>query len=282
MPERVVQVGDLELWTEDFGDPSDPTILLNAGGGAPGIIWSEAFCRDLASAGRRVIRYDYRDTGLSSTVDFEVSPYTISDLTADAVGVLDAYDVQAAHFVGLSLGGQVVQTAGLEHPDRVASITSISSTPLRGSVQSGDGELSGISQHFQEASAAMLTASDEEEERVDRFLDFMKAGGITEPFDEAELRSFAKRAFARTKERGGGVKHVMAQVATPECREELGRIAAPTLVIHGANDRCISVAHGQATKDAIPGARLLVIERMGHIPRPEPKEMLAAIIEHSA
>jgi pimeloyl-ACP methyl ester carboxylesterase len=282
MPERVVQVGDLELWTEDFGDPSDPTILLNAGGGAPGIIWSEAFCQDVASAGRRVIRYDYRDTGLSSTVDFEVSPYTISDLTADAVGVLDAYDVRRAHFVGWSQGGCIAQTAGFEHPDRVASVVTISSTPLRGSVHSGgDGNLPGVSEEFQKAGVALMTAADNEE-WVDRLVASIKAGGITEPLDEQELRSFAKRAIGRGGKTEKVVNHVMALVATPECREELSRITAPTLVIHGANDRAISVAHGQATVDAIPGAKLLVIEGMGHVPRPEPPEMLAAIIEHSA
>jgi len=280
MPERLIRIGELELWTEDFGDPADPAVLLNSGGGAPGILWSESFCGALADAGRHVIRYDYRDVGLSSVVDFGANPYTISDLVTDAISVLDAYDAGAAHLVGWSQGGVIAQTAALEHPDRVASVVSIASTPLRGAFHSGgDGALGGPEPEFAEAGLAMIGAQDDEE-RLDRYVDFMRVGCGTS-FDEEQTRAFGAWALRRGRGPEGVMNHVMAMAATPECRDELRRITAPTLVIHGTHDRVIPMPHGEATAAAIPGARLLVIEGMGHIPRPEPKEMLAAIVEHT-
>lgn len=284
MVERTIEIGGLEIWTEDFGDPSDPVVLLNAGGGAPGVIWSEAFCESLAAGGRHVIRYDYRDIGLSSRVDFEASPYTLADLTADAVGVLDAYGVTTAHFVGWSMGGQVAQCAALDHPDRVASVTSISSTPLRGAAYgASESDLPGVSPAFLEAGAAMMAVPlSDVEGRVDATVAFFVAGGITEPFDEEELRTFARRAMARTQVPQNSANHILAGAGMPERRNELARVTAPTLVVHGTNDLALGVEHGRATADAIPGAKLLLVDGMGHIPRPEPPQMLTAILEHTA
>lgn len=284
MPERVVHVGGLEIWTEDFGDPADPAVLLNAGGGAPGILWTEGFCRGLADGGRHVLRYDYRDTGLSSRVDFESHPYTMDDLVADAVGVLDAYGIATAHFVGWSMGGVIGQTSALDYPDRVASVTSISSTRLRGSaIRGDDDELPGASREFLEAGAAMMALPPSDVDgRVEATVDFFKAGGITEPFDAQDLLAFARRAITRTREPQNTVNHVLAAAATPGRGRQLARIAVPVLAIHGSNDLVYGLEHGRATADAIPGARLLVIEGMGHIPRPEPPQMLAAILEHTS
>ena len=284
MTERTITIGDVELWTDPLGDPADPTVLLNAGGGAPGIIWSEPFCEALAAGGRHVIRYDYRDTGLSSRIDFDVAPYTVDDLVTDAIGVLDAYGVGAAHLVGWSMGGQVAQTAALDHPDRVNSLVSVSSTPIRGSGFAGGSDgLPGPSTAFLEAGAAMMAVPPADVEgRVRATVAFFVAGGVTEPFDEEHLSDFARRAITRTREPQNTVNHIRAGAATSERRAELARITAPTLVIHGTNDLVLGVEHGRATADAIPGATLLIIDGMGHIPRPEPKEMLDAILEHTA
>src|SRR2546423_177171 len=134
MSERVVEANGIEIWTEDFGEPADPTVLLIMGASAQGIMWPEELCERLVEGGRHVIRYDNRDTGQSTCADFSQKTYTVKDMADDAVGVLDAYGVDRADVVGASMGGMIAQTVALEHPERVRSLTSIMSTPLAGSI----------------------------------------------------------------------------------------------------------------------------------------------------
>src|SRR5436190_11031502 len=122
MAEKTVQANGVEIWTEDFGDPADPTILLIMGAGGQAILWPDPLCTSLVAGGRHVIRYDNRDVGqTTSHADFSAHPYTIGDMAADAVAVLDAYGVERAHIVGASMGGMIAQTVALEHPGRVLS-----------------------------------------------------------------------------------------------------------------------------------------------------------------
>jgi pimeloyl-ACP methyl ester carboxylesterase len=121
--EKTVRSGDLELWTESFGDASRPTVLLIMGVMNQGILWPDEFCAEIADSGYHVIRYDHRDTGQSSSVDFEEHPYTLDDLASDALKVLDGYGVEKAHVVGLSMGGFLAQLLALDHPDRILSLT---------------------------------------------------------------------------------------------------------------------------------------------------------------
>ena len=129
MSERVVGANGIEIWTEDFGDPADPALLLVMGATAQGIAWPDEFCQQLADGGRHVIRYDNRDTGQSTCRDYATNPYTVSDMAADAVGVLDAYGIDAAHVAGASMGGMITQALAIEHPTRVITMTSIMSSP---------------------------------------------------------------------------------------------------------------------------------------------------------
>src|SRR5215831_14787974 len=129
MAERMVRANGIELWCEDFGDPGNPAVLLVMGAGGQGIMWPEEFCAALADAGFYVIRYDNRDTGHSTCVDFSKAPYTLSDMARDAIGLLDAFGIARAHVIGASMGGMIAQTLAIEHAGRLRTLTSIMSTP---------------------------------------------------------------------------------------------------------------------------------------------------------
>ncbi|MDH3683039.1 MAG: alpha/beta fold hydrolase, partial [Acidimicrobiia bacterium] len=132
--ERTIEANGIELCVDSFGDPADPAILLIMGAGGSMLLWEEGFCDRLADGGRYVMRYDNRDTGKTTSCPLGEPNYTIDDMAADAVAVLDAYGVEQAHIVGASMGGMITQVVGLNHPERVLSLTPIMSTPDPGAV----------------------------------------------------------------------------------------------------------------------------------------------------
>src|SRR5215218_10849027 len=129
MQARRIKADGVDLYTETFGDPSDPVVLFIMGAMASAVWWPEDFCRMLADRGRFVIRYDHRDTGRSTSYEPRQPEYTGDDLTRDAVGVLDAFGIQAAHLVGVSAGGGIGQEIAVDYPDRVISLVLISTSP---------------------------------------------------------------------------------------------------------------------------------------------------------
>ncbi|HTO56482.1 MAG TPA: alpha/beta hydrolase, partial [Pseudomonadales bacterium] len=132
MAERMIDSNGIHLWTENFGDPRNPTLLLIMGASAQGIQWPEPFIEKFVERKYHVIRYDNRDTGQSTCFDFSENPYTLDDLANDAIGVLDAYDVGSAHLAGASMGGMITQTLMVQQPKRVRSASIIMSSPLAG------------------------------------------------------------------------------------------------------------------------------------------------------
>ena len=265
--EERARVGELEIAYETFGDPADPTVLLVMGLGSQMINWPEELCERLAAAGLHVIRFDNRDAG-RSTVLGEVPapefrrvaageaepPYPLSDMAADAVGLLDHLGVERAHLVGASLGGMIAQRVAIDHPDRVLSLASIMSTTGERSV--------GLPSEAAREVLLRRAPSDR-----DGYVEAtVRARGVigSQPHDEERTRSFAERAFERGYHPEGTARQLAAIVATPDRTEALGRLRLPTVVIHGSEDALIGISGGEATAAAIPGAELVVIEGMGH------------------
>ena len=279
MPERMIEANGIELCTEPFGEAADPPILLVMGIGASMLWWEEGFCRMLADSRRFVIRYDHRDTGRSVTYEPGLPPYTGDDLVADAVGVLDAYGIPAAHVVGVSAGGAFAQVLALEFADRVLSLVLISTSLAVPSER----ELPWPTEEFaQFATEANVDWSDDE--WVIEYLvgyQRMLAGG-RRAFDESAARELLRRDIERARNFAAAQNHDAIE-DNGHSRKPLSSITAPTLVIHGDADPMFPLEHGKALVAEIPGARLLTLADAGHgVERADWEAIADAIVEHTA
>jgi pimeloyl-ACP methyl ester carboxylesterase len=278
MSERMIEAKGVELCTESFGDPADPPVLLVMGIGASMLWWEEGFCRMLADGGRFVIRYDHRDTGRSVTYEPGRPEYTGADLVADAVGVLDAYDIPAAHVVGVSAGGAFAQLLALDLSDRVLSLVLISTSRAVG----GGRELPPPTEEFGRfVSTARVDWSDVGSV-IDHQVDYARvlAGG-ERPFDEAAIRRLVRREVERAGDFRAAQNHDVLAGGEPS-HEPLSSITVPTLVIHGSADPMFPLEHGAAVAQEIPDARLLTLEGAGHgVYRADWETIVSAILEHS-
>jgi pimeloyl-ACP methyl ester carboxylesterase len=260
VPERMVEANGVAICTEPFGDPADPPLLLVMGIGASMLWWDEGFCRMLADAGRFVIRYDHRDTGRSVTYEPGRPGYTGADLVDDAVGVLDAYEVEAAHIVGVSAGAAFAQLLALDHPGRVLSLVLISSSPAT----PGDRDLPSPTSAFGDFVAAAHVDWSDPASVVENQVGYarMLAGG-QRPFDEEGCRALVRRDVERAGDLAALQNHE-AIADGDRSYPALSRITAPTLVIHGTADPMFPPQHGQALAAEIPDARLLLLDGAGH------------------
>jgi pimeloyl-ACP methyl ester carboxylesterase len=278
LAERTIEANGVELCSEPFGDPADPPVLLIMGTGASMLWWEEGFCRVLADGGRFVIRYDHRDTGRSVTYEPGHPDYTATDLVADAAGVLDAYDIPAAHGVGVSAGGAFAQLLALDFADRVLSLTLISTSPA----VRGGRKLSQPSEQFGDfASTARVDWSDADSV-IAYQVDYVRllAGG-ERPFDEAPIRRLVRREVERARDFAAAQNHNLLAEGEPG-HEPLSSITVPTLVIHGTADPMFPLEHGKALAEEIPGARLLTLEGAGHgVYRADWDTIVTAILEHT-
>jgi pimeloyl-ACP methyl ester carboxylesterase len=262
--------GDITLAYEEFGDAGDPPLLLIAGLGAQLISWHEPLCELLADRGVRVIRFDNRDSGLSTHID---RPYSLEDMAADAAGLLDALGIRSAHVVGVSMGGMIAQALAYEHPERVRSLVSLMST-------TGEGAVSRPTPEAREALTWPRSTTPDEAER--RSLDWVRVVGSPGLFDEQLVRDRARAAFERDSDPTGFQRQLDAIYAARDRTERVREIKAPTLVIHGALDPLIPPEAGRATAAAIDGAELLVIEGMGHdMPPPLWPKLAEAMAAHA-
>jgi pimeloyl-ACP methyl ester carboxylesterase len=281
--ERMVRANGVDPCVRTSGVPGDPAILLLAGMASPMDVWPDEFCARLAEAGRFVIRYDYRDTGRSVTYPPGAPDYTFRDLVADALGLLDVFGVGTAHLVGISMGGGLAQVIGVEHPDRVASLTLMSTSPGPGP----DSGLPGVADRLTEHFAVAATEPDWADRTavVEHIMRDFRAYAGTIPPDEAELRELAERIVDRaTDVRSTQGNHALIDDGGGEpVRPRLGQITAPTLVIHGTEDPLFPLAHGEALAREIPGARLLPLAGAGHElpPRPHWDAVITALVAHT-
>jgi pimeloyl-ACP methyl ester carboxylesterase len=276
--ERMIEVNGVELCTEPFGDPRDPLILLVMGIGASMLWWEEPFCRLLAEGGRFVIRYDHRDTGRSVTYEPGRPQYTGADLVADAVGVLDAYEIAAAHVVGVSAGGALAQLLALGFPDRVLSLVLISTSPAT----PGERSLPSATERFNDFLASADVDWSDRSSVIDYLVGYerMLAGGVR-PFDEAAWRELVGRDVERARDIAASENHSLIPEGDAPS-ESISSIAVPTLVIHGTADPMFPLAHGEALATEIPGARLLTLDGAGHgVERPDWEPIARAIVAYT-
>jgi pimeloyl-ACP methyl ester carboxylesterase len=248
-------VNGLRIEYDTFGDAAGAPLLLISGLGVQMIGWDEEFCELLASRGFHVIRYDNRDVGLSTWMDGGAG-YTLDDMAADAVGLLNALDIPAAHIVGASMGGFIAQLVALNHPDRVLTLTSMISGP------NGEDQV----QPTPEAMALLMTpVPATREERIELGVRSKKELlGPADPFDGSYERVRVAAAVDRAYHPAGFVRQLQAVTAAPSRLSRLAELRVPTLVVHGDADILVPVENGRLVAAAIPGARLLEIAGMGH------------------
>ncbi len=271
--ERIAKVNGIEICFETHGDPTDEPMLLVMGLGSQLLYWPITLVDALVDRGFYVIRYDNRDVGLSTkfpnvhTGEFLTTflaamqgeavdvPYRLTDMAADAVGLLDTLDIASAHVVGVSMGGMIAQTIAIEHPDRVRTLTSIMSTT---------GELD-VGQPAPEAmSALMAPVPTTRDEAIEAGVASRKVIGSPEHFDEPFIRDLSARAYDRCWNPAGTARHLLAIAASGSRADALAELDVPTLVIHGDSDPLVRPTGGERTAALIPGAELVMLEGMGH------------------
>jgi pimeloyl-ACP methyl ester carboxylesterase len=286
--EQIIPTNGVELWCETFGfeeRPEADAVLLITGSGNSGTMWDPTFFEPFLDAGLRVIRYDARDTGQSTTFDFVTHPYTLADMAADAVGLLDALGVARAHIVGASMGGMVAQEIAIGFPERVLTLTTIMSTPAISDPNDPLGWTSGLPPMQEKVTALYATIDgplDTIEARLDFTIKLFRAlAGSANEFDEEGTRALFRREFSRFTNLDSGANHHQAIGRSRDRTELLATVKAPTLVIHGVEDPIIPVEHGKAVAAAVPGARFLAIDGMGHdLPPARADQVVRAIVDH--
>jgi pimeloyl-ACP methyl ester carboxylesterase len=264
-----VKANGIDIEYETLGDPKDPPMLLIMGLGAQLVTWDDGFCAALADRGFQVIRYDNRDAGLSTKME-DAGPadliaaysghpepaYSLDDLAEDAVGLLDALRIAKAHIVGASMGGFIAQLVVIHHPERVLSLTSI---------MSGPGGEDMIPPTPEATELLIRPPGPTREERIELGLISRELlAGKGNPFDHEDERLRIELAYDRMYYPAGFGRQLVAILAAESRTARLGGVEMPALVVHGQDDPLVPVENGRIVASAIPGARLLELEGMGH------------------
>ena len=283
----------LHIEYESLGDPQHPAIVLIMGLGMQLMAWPDTFCQQLVARGYRVLRFDNRDCGLSgrapgkkranlllamaaSALGLPVrTPYTLEDMAGDAIGLMDRLGIERAHIVGASMGGMIAQVLAAKFPQRVLSLTSIMSS-------SGYRKVSKPTKPARKVLLSRPTDPKDPESVIAYMVEmFGVIGSPAYPSSKEELRSRIGRSVRRAYEPAGTARQLLAIIASGDRRKLLHTIAAPTLVIHGAEDPLVPLAAGRDTAQNSPGASLLVIEGMGHdFPEGLMPRLAQAIADH--
>ncbi len=274
--QNTVEANGLELAYEQFGRDHDPALLLIMGLGTQLTGWPDAFCRALADGGLRVIRFDNRDIGLSTKMrsakrydgpqkafvkslfnrDIE-SPYSLEDMAADTVGLMDALDIPQAHLVGASMGGMIAQLVAALYPERALSLTSIMSSS--GARRLPRGKLKVLMRLGKAPKNSKPETVARHMAQTMRMIGSPEYGRSLEDWT-SEIRRNVKRSYYPP----GTRRQMLAVMAAPSRVDLLGGITCPALVIHGKADPLLPVKHGRDTADSLPGARYEEIDGMGH------------------
>ncbi len=269
------QVGrGIALEWEGFGDRSAEPIVLIMGLGAQMILWPDGFCRQLAARGFWVVRFDNRDVGLSTKLHDQGVPriplrllartllgiriagrYSLSDMATDTAGLMDALGLASAHVVGMSMGGMIGQTLAIEHPERVRSLVSYASS-------CGD---DGLPRGKPDAVRVLVQKPPSEREAAIQYgIKVLRTIGSPAHFDEADARRTVERGIERSTYRIGAARQLAAILADAPRSPRLRSLRIPATVIHGRLDPLLPLPHGEATARAIPDAKMVVLDTMGH------------------
>jgi pimeloyl-ACP methyl ester carboxylesterase len=280
--ERFARLGDIRLCCETFGDEGAPALLLVMGLASQMLLWDDRFCEQLASRGFWVIRYDNRDVGRSTILHEAGVParwqlavrhragaaYGLDAMADDAVGLLDHFEIDAAHVVGASMGGMIAQLIAIGHPERVRSLVSIMSTTGNRRVGRPNPRLA---LRMLRSGARTLEGYVEDHLQTYRLI-----GSSDFDFEEEHKRERAELLFRRGIHAAGSARQLAAVVTAGDRTEQLRRIRVPTAVIHGDRDPLVNVSGGRATAAAIPDAELVIVPGMGH---DLPRELWPQIID---
>jgi pimeloyl-ACP methyl ester carboxylesterase len=268
------RVSDIDVYFDRFGDPAHPTVLLVSGLGAQCPSYEEDLCQMVVAAGYQVVRYDNRDVGLSTHLDGAPADamaavvaavaggtveaaYTLSDMAADGIGLLDSLGVEAAHVLGASMGGMIAQTMAIEHPGRVRTLTSVYSTTGEPDVGAPDGDVLA-------SLLSIMVPQDTREGRVANSVELARIIGTPHVFDEQRARSQAELLVDRSYDPDGISRQMVAILASGSRAEGLAALEVPTMVLHGDNDPLVNVSGGHRTAELVPGAELRILEGMAH------------------
>ncbi|MBZ9767541.1 alpha/beta fold hydrolase [Mesorhizobium sp. CA6] len=266
-----------DIISESFGSPKNPPILLIMGAMASMLWWPEAFCRQLAERGRFVIRYDNRDTGLSTKFPPGAPSYTFEDMVDDAMRVLDDHGVTRAHVAGMSMGGMLAQSVALKYPERVSALTVISCSPLGVDTSGLPGTTEAYKQHSAEGGNIDWS---KREQVIDLMVkDACAIASTRHPFDEGRTRKMIEEDYDRSGGLASATNHFLLKGGGSQ--RTVRDLRVPLLVIHGTADPLFPIEHGQALAEAVPGARLVKVEGGGHeLHRNDWPQIVEAIAAH--
>jgi pimeloyl-ACP methyl ester carboxylesterase len=284
-----MRANGISLEYEEFGRSDSTPLLLVMGLGAQMVMWDDQFCERLAGRGFRLIRFDNRDVGLSTKfhdrcpdpapllADLSqgktiAPPYTLDDMADDAAGLLQALGVSSAHVVGASMGGMIAQLLAIRHPNRVLTLTSIMSTTGDPALPQGNPDVLVL------LARPMPTERKAAIEQAMTWWRALAGGGFG--FDEARMRRHVELSYDRDPDPVGIFRQLLAIMTAASRKDALGSVVAPALVVHGDADPLVPIAGGFDTAEAIPGAKMLVIEGMGHeLPEGAWPQVIDAIVE---
>ncbi len=287
LPETTLERDGVTINYDAFGDKNDPALLLVMGLGTQMTAWTDAFCTSIAQLGYFVVRYDNRDTGLSSWFEDSgvpsglaflqagffgkalESPYSLEDLADDGIAVLDALGIQKAHVFGVSMGGMIAQIMALRHRERLLSLISMMST-------TNERDLPKM--RFAAMRKLLSQSPDNEPEYLQHLLGVFRVfEGSAYPFSDNEFFAGARERFRRAYNASGGGRHLAAVLNTKGRRDALKTMDLPALIMHGDEDPLVRVEHGIDTYEALPNAKLIIFKGLGHV---LPEAVVPELIGH--
>lgn len=290
---QLVKANGIDIWCETFGHKNNPPLLLIMGGCCQGILWPIEFCERLAAERFYVIRYDHRDTGYSTCVDFETHPYNIFDMTKDAIGLLDALNIRKAHLCGLSIGGPIAELMSVYYPERVLTITLLATSgdfrPMNLAYAGLPPEENALSRpkeiYLTWMKNFMIHPIHNHEDALEQRMSCWRIlNGPAVPFEEALYKHLHQLFLSRSKFPEAIKNHVMVCLNSEDLIKAVPELVrSPTLIFQGTEDPIFPPDHGVALMKSITTSKYFLVEGFGHFLNCQFYDlMIKEIKDHSA